>query len=115
MAVVMGGWVLFRSSTLARAITFYTALLGLGTGDPVHRPLREFLDPLVATTLIVAVIGATPIVRRLGEWRERLADARPRTGAIVLTADTAWLVIVLITATAFLAAGTYNPFIYFRF
>jgi hypothetical protein len=32
-----------------------------------------------------------------------------------MTADTAWLVLVLITATAFLAAGTYNPFIYFRF
>jgi hypothetical protein len=33
----------------------------------------------------------------------------------VLTADTAWLVFVLIASTAFLAAGTYNPFIYFRF
>src|SRR6478736_9425249 len=61
LAVVMGGWVLFRSSTLARADIFYSALLGLGTGDPIQRPLREFLDPLVATTLVFAVAGATPI------------------------------------------------------
>jgi alginate O-acetyltransferase complex protein AlgI len=115
LTVVMGGWVLFRSSTLARAGGFYGALLGLGHGDPVLRPLREFLDPLVATTLIIAMIGATPIARHLGTWRERLAEASPRAGALVLTADTAWLVVVLVTATAFLAAGTYNPFIYFRF
>jgi hypothetical protein len=74
LAVVMGGWVLFRSSTLARAEIFYTALLGFGTGDPVQRPLREFLDPLVATTLVFAVAGATPIARHLGEWLEQLGQ-----------------------------------------
>ena len=115
LAVVMGGWVLFRSSTLARAGTFYAALLGFGTGDPVLRPLREFLDPLVATTLVFAMAGATPVARHLGRWLEQLTVTRPRASAIVLTADTAWLVLLLVAATAFLAAGTYNPFIYFRF
>ena len=69
----------------------------------------------MATTLVFAVAGATPIARHLGEWLEQLASTRRRASAVVLTADTAWLVLVLITATAFLAAGTYNPFIYFRF
>jgi hypothetical protein len=69
----------------------------------------------VATTLVVAVAGATPIARHLGEWLEHLASTRPRVSALVVTADTAWLVLVMIAATAFLAAGTYNPFIYFRF
>ena len=32
-----------------------------------------------------------------------------------LTADGLWLTIVFIAASAFLASGTYNPFIYFRF
>ena len=115
LLVVMGGWVLFRSSTLQGAIAYYAALLGLGTGDPLQRPLREFLDPLVATTIVIAVVGATPVVRRLGAWLDELASTRPRIGPLLLTADTAWLVVVLIAATAFLAAGTYNPFIYFRF
>jgi len=33
----------------------------------------------------------------------------------VLGADIAWLAGVGLLASAFLAAGTYNPFIYFRF
>jgi len=115
LLVVMGGWVLFRSSTLQGAIAYYAALLGLGTGDPLQRPLREFLDPLVATTIVIAVVGATPFARRVGAWLEELASTRPHVSGLVLTADTAWLVLVLIAATAFLAAGTYNPFIYFRF
>ncbi len=115
LLVVMGGWVLFRSSTLEGAIAYSAALLGQGTGDPVQRPLREFLDPLVATTIAIAVVGATPFARTLGASLGQLANARPRVGALVLTADTVWLVVVLVAATAFLAAGTYNPFIYFRF
>jgi len=115
LLVVMGGWVLFRCATLDRAIFFYTALLGLGDGDPLQRPVREFLDPLVATTIAIAVVGATPVAKRLGTRLEQLATRSPRIGALVLTADTAWLVFLLIAATAFLAAGTYNPFIYFRF
>jgi alginate O-acetyltransferase complex protein AlgI len=115
MLVVMGGWVLFRCDTLDRALAFYTALLGLGNGDPMQRPVLEFLDPLVATTIVVAVVGATPAAKRLGTWLEQRATASPQMGTVVLAADTAWLVFVLIAATAFLAAGTYNPFIYFRF
>jgi alginate O-acetyltransferase complex protein AlgI len=115
LLVVMGGWVLFRCATLDRAIFFYRALLGLGHGDPLQRPVREFLDPLVATAIAVAIVGATPLAKRLGTWLEQLATRSPRIGALVLTADTAWLVFVLIASTAFLAAGTYNPFIYFRF
>ena len=34
---------------------------------------------------------------------------------IVLTADVLWLALVFVIASAFLASGTYNPFIYFRF
>jgi alginate O-acetyltransferase complex protein AlgI len=115
LLAVMGGWVLFRSTTLDRAIGYYAALLGLQPGNPVQHPFAEFFNPLVATAMVIGVIGATPFARHLGAWLEQIAIARPRLGAFVLTADTAWLVLVLIAATAFLAAGTYNPFIYFRF
>jgi hypothetical protein len=35
--------------------------------------------------------------------------------AIAITADGAWVVWVFVASAAMLAAGTYNPFIYFRF
>ena len=72
------------------------------------------LDGLVAFTLVVAAIGATPLARRLREWRDRSLRGRA-SGAMALTLDVAWLGFVFIAAAAFLAAGTYNPFIYFRF
>ena len=115
LMVIVGGWVLFRSDTLAHAFGFYRALFGDAAGDPIQRPLREFLNPLVATAIAVGVVGSTPVWRNLGEWRDRVASASRRHAFAVLTVDTAWLVMVLVVATAFMAAGTYNPFIYFRF
>jgi alginate O-acetyltransferase complex protein AlgI len=109
LLAVMGGWVLFRCETLPQAVAYFGALLGAGGGDGVRHPLAEFLDPLVGATLLVGIVFATPLARAIGQWRDRHASA------FVLGLDVAWLAIVFVLATAFLAAGTYNPFIYFRF
>ena len=114
LAAVMGGWVLFRCDTLAHAGHYYAALLGATRADPLRHPLAQHLDGLVATTLVVAIVFATPLARRIGTWRDRLAVA-PGRGAAVLTADVLWLALVFAASSATLAAGTYNPFIYFRF
>ena len=109
LLAVMGGWVLFRCETLTGAIAYYAALLGQGQAGAGRHPLLEFLDPFVAFTLVVGIVFATPLARAIGAWRDRHA------GALVLGLDVAWLTGVFVLATAFLAAGTYNPFIYFRF
>ena len=114
MLAVMGGWVLFRCETLTHALTFYGALGGHAAGDPALHPVAEHLDPLIAATLAAAVIGATPVMRQLGRWRDAHAVGRVQ-GALLLTADGAWLAAVALMECAWLAAGTYNPFIYFRF
>ncbi len=109
MLAVMGGWVLFRCETLTQAIAYYGALLGQAQGDAARHPVREFLDPFVAFTLVVAIVFATPLARTIGRWRDRHA------GVALMGLDVAWLAVVFVLASAFLAAGTYNPFIYFRF
>jgi alginate O-acetyltransferase complex protein AlgI len=109
LLAVMGGWVLFRCETLTQAIAYYAALLGNAQGNPVRHPLAEFLDPFVAFTLLVGIVFATPLARAIGQWRDRHANTA------VLGMDVAWLAIVFVLASSFLAAGTYNPFIYFRF
>ena len=46
----------------------------------------------------------------------RQLDVEPElAAAFVSTADGAWITAVFVAASAMLAAGTYNPFIYFRF
>jgi alginate O-acetyltransferase complex protein AlgI len=109
LLAVMGGWVLFRCETLAQAVAYYGALLGRGQGDASRHALPEYLDPFVAFTLVVGIVFATPLARAIGQWRDR------RANAAVMGLDVAWLAVVFVLATAFLAAGTYNPFIYFRF
>jgi alginate O-acetyltransferase complex protein AlgI len=114
LAAVMGGWVLFRCDTLAHAIGYYAALLGRNDAPAALHPLGQHLNPLVVATLAAGVLFATPLARWIGAWRDRVASARGR-GAIVLAADTVWLALVLVASATLLAAGTYNPFIYFRF
>jgi len=114
LAVVMGGWVLFRCDTLAHARDYYVALIGLTHADPIRQPLAQYFDALVATTLVIGAVFATPLARTIGSWRDRTSDASLR-GGIVIAADLMWLTLVLAASAATLAAGTYNPFIYFRF
>ena len=62
-------------------------------------------------TVIIAIIGATPLVKKLGEYlrvRAKLANA-----ALIGTQICAYAMLVL--STAYLIDGSYNPFLYFRF
>jgi alginate O-acetyltransferase complex protein AlgI len=115
LLTVIGGWVLFRCETLAQATHFYQALAGFATGDPLRRPLAEFVDPFIAATLLVGIVFATPLAKRIGQTRDRLAASRGPVATLVLAVDFGWLGLVFAGACAYLAAGTYNPFIYFRF
>ena len=63
------------------------------------------------------LIGSTPWLRELGAWRERRLQSR---GADALDAgfeftSVALTLGVLVASSMMLSAGTYNPFIYFRF
>ena len=93
--VVMVGWVLFRAATLAAATGYLAAMFGKGGHDRV--PLRYYLSPEVLLVLAVAM--------PLSVWSVTL---RPAPALMVQTA-------VFVLSLLYVAAGTYNPFIYFRF
>jgi alginate O-acetyltransferase complex protein AlgI len=115
MLVVMGGWVLFRCETLTQAGHYYAALAGLAPGGGLHRSLAEFVDPFVVLMLAVGIVFSTPLARMVGAWRDRASAVPGVRGKVAMTLDMAWIGIVFVLASAFLAASTYNPFIYFRF
>jgi alginate O-acetyltransferase complex protein AlgI len=117
LLVAMVGWVLFRSSTLEHAGLHLRAMAGLGTGDGRAVHAGTFLDPLLVTVLAAAVVGSTPWLKHLAAWRERRFAERGG-GALDLglgAASLAGVLAVALLSSAMLAAGTYNPFIYFRF
>ena len=64
-----------------------------------------------ALVLLLALVGATPLPRRLAEKLES-----SRAGGILLSAaEPVALGVLLLVNTAFLVDGSFNPFLYFRF
>ncbi len=114
---VMVGWVLFRAADLHQAADFLRAMAGSTRGVPA--------DPVIITGDMVAalVVGALlswPLLPwfRLGRdrWRQTLGGSRqvPAAAAYGSLKVTALLAVLAMSCAA-LAAGSYNPFIYFRF
>jgi alginate O-acetyltransferase complex protein AlgI len=112
---VMVGWVFFRAETFSSALVMLRAMAGLGGDLPTPYSPAWYLTPQVLVTLLAGAIGSTPVIASLRRWRDRAADvALGWTAAWDLAVVTA-LVAVFVSAIAQSAAGTYNPFIYFRF
>ena len=60
-----------------------------------------------ALLLIVAIVGATPLVRKVGLRLEKTA--------VMTWLEPVALCALLLAVTAFLVGGSFNPFLYFRF
>ena len=117
LCAVVGGWVLFRCETASHAKVFFLALTGLGAGPAaaIKYPVRQYLDPIVVVTLVAAVLGAMPIGRAVLGWLDAVAVRHAALRAPGFVGEALWIAAVLGGACVALAAGTYNPFIYFRF
>ncbi len=115
LLVVMVGWVLFRADTFDAALAHLAAMAGAGAASTAY-PLALFVDRWLATLMAIAVVGSLPVWPAVARWRERLlerggrwADAGLELGQVVA------LGLLLAASLMQLSAGTYSPFIYFRF
>jgi alginate O-acetyltransferase complex protein AlgI len=118
--VVMVGWVLFRADTFSYGLSFLAALSGWGHGDGIEYRAGLYLDTKLTLTLVVGVVSALPVLpflRSMREWaltrcgpREVLLLESVFAGGSVIT-----LSLIFLSSAMALTAGSYNPFIYFRF
>ena len=110
LAVVGFGWVLFRSEGFGEVARMLESLVGAGITTAQSRLLWMHLSPRMLIIVVIGVIGAFPVARLL---EERLRRWLPETAVTAL----AWVWCTLAGAVAILevAAGAYNPFLYFRF
>ncbi|WP_028320441.1 MBOAT family O-acyltransferase [Desulfatiglans anilini] len=120
LAVVMSGWVFFRAETLSGALGYLEAMMGLTAGDALRYPLEAYLDRQAWGVVLCGAVFATPVFPAVRGWMQRLgenaggvAGVMPRCAAAVL--ENAAFVLLLAGSILYLAAGSYNPFIYFRF
>jgi alginate O-acetyltransferase complex protein AlgI len=106
MLAVMGGWVLFRAGDLAQAGALYAGLIGRNELSTVSLDLHAALNASVVVPLLAGcALAVLPRWLRVPHLPVRL----------IAPADAAWTFGLLILAMIFVAAGTYSPFLYFRF
>jgi alginate O-acetyltransferase complex protein AlgI len=120
LAVVTFGWALFRAETLSQAGAFVSAMFGFAPGTGQEHSVAMYVNTEVILAIAAGVLFSAPVMRYLAGVREKYVTSR--TGSIPAAAEGLLcflgvilnLFIVLVSAS-YLAAGTYNPFIYFRF
>ncbi len=118
--IIMMSWVFFRATTLSYALSFLKAMTGFaqGTGLEYHASLYLNLEIMLA--LLVGIVASTPVLSKLSRFYKQQAFNCPKRMAamidgIFLSLSNLALAVIFLMAVIKLAAGTYNPFIYFQF
>jgi alginate O-acetyltransferase complex protein AlgI len=109
LLAVMSGWVWFRAHDIAHAMTLFRSLIGLNGWAELTFEAHIVLFP---TTLLALLIG---IALAIVDWRalwSRAWRVYLVTGPLVDTVRTGLLLALSILSVA---AGSYSPFLYFRF
>lgn len=106
MVVVLIGWVFFRADTLKDAIQYIGVMFGVGGGRTWN--LREFVDIKTTIVILIGIIGCGIIPK--SKSLNRILH-KPFWACTQITVMT----LLLLYCFSSLAAGAYNPFIYFRF
>ena len=102
-------WVLFRAPTLQAAWLYLKSMFGLFTPATPGFDIWWYLDRWTVTMMLFGIIFATDFPSRV--FRLIIPAGKPLALAIKYTA-----LLLLFALSAFrIAAGTYNPFIYFQF
>jgi alginate O-acetyltransferase complex protein AlgI len=116
---VIVGWVFFRARTFAGAVGMLAAMAGLGEASAVEYYPATYLQVDVVLALCAGILFSAPVLPSLERLRLALAKQHPgRLGTIDAVcgfSGVAVLGVLTMASCMLLAAGTYNPFIYYRF
>lgn len=106
LVAVLFGWVLFAFEDISAAGSYAAAMIGLR--GALTTPGAIYYLKTLAPLLTAAAIGSAPVNRLWNRLTER--DGLP---AALLS--TAAMTVCMLVSLSYLVAGTYNPFLYFRF
>ena len=118
MAAIIFGWVLFRADTFGQAMAIWQAMVGMPPTMVIGPQIRQLLTHEALFWALVGCLAATPLPAWLfnrvanAPVIEKPLQAVDRLRSMTTVATAAAL---LLLSAVYLASGTYNPFIYFRF
>ena len=100
---VLISWIIFNATSMGEAFSYIGGLFGAG-GIPLVSAEAVYYLQSFGLIAAIAVIGATPIPKRLAGKVKFLQYVEP-----------VFLLGLLAIITAYLVDGSFNPFLYFRF
>ena len=106
--MVIVGFVLFNAANLSEAASFLGGMFGIGNYSMVSMEFNYYFKSF-AVILVIAAIGATPIVSNVAKKIEK------HIGNKTIYIEFICLIGIMLLSTASLVDGSFNPFLYFRF
>lgn len=107
LGVVVLGWVLFRAEDIVQAGSYFATLFGFQRSSHVPFAFAYFANRRILSTLPLAALGATPLLRNLG--------LRFGQSPLLLLGKRLLLLGLFGLCVVYMMSGSYSPFIYFRF
>jgi alginate O-acetyltransferase complex protein AlgI len=120
LLVVIGGWVLFRAENFGQVANFLGNMIGISSVSGSSQKVAQFWNRELAWCIALGLIFAMPawnwiLNQGLSVQRRAPAALQPVAGLAVQGLHLFLVLVVLLISVSWLAGGTYNPFIYFRF
>ena len=103
-------FVLFSAGDMKQAVSYIGGLFGAGNTPLVSNEFLYYFKSF-GTVILIGIIGATPLPKKIIE-KLSINDGFEKAWEII---EIPLLVALLIVSTAYLADGSFNPFLYFRF
>ncbi|WP_420150014.1 MBOAT family O-acyltransferase [Spirosoma sp.] len=117
LLVVLIGWVFFRIESLPEAIQYLQKMAGFtaSTTSVIRYSPMHFLSAEVIVSLLIGIVLATPVYAKFRRGWDRVLARLASMRLVLDSVYVAGLFGLFILSVMYLAADTYNPFIYFRF
>ncbi len=119
LAIILIGWVFFRSNDLGFAFVFFRRLAGDTTGL-IPLPFSEtsplpFIDPSLALAIIIGIILILPIPSLWEQKKVEMEQAKPLPRLVLQTANDALLLALFVLGLAASVSQQFYPNIYASF
>jgi len=112
--VVIIGWVFFRADTLSIAIQYIKAMFGENQPNQLLG-IQYFIQPEYLPISMIAILFSMPIYMKCKIFSKNIIKKRPKLENFIVHSYHFFIVTIFLLSITYIASGTYNPFIYFRF
>src|SRR3954454_8112234 len=112
LAAVMSGWVWFRARGIGQALSFFASLAGFHGASGLSISTHIVLHPATIAALVIGTVLATI---EFNAWRALRGMTVRLAQPVYALGDTVVVTAMFALSILSVAAGSYSPFLYFRF